>query len=589
MKGRFFSRDRKAGEDEIDPRLTVLKWGFLVFAALIGFRLFVLQVVQASMYSAWASDQYSFYENLKPDRGEILARDLKDGELYPVATNVNLGQVFADPRNVKDVHETAKLVGEILGMSEEEIFALEEKISNKDDRYEPIKRKVPEEQLAKIDAAKAEKKLAGISYVREAFRSYPETGFGGHILGFVGANDDGSVSGKYGLEGYFEEELAGTAGHLQSEKDAAGRLIATGDRSYEPAVDGMDVVLTIDRNIQYTACKLLRQAVLKHGADGGSVVILNPDTGEVLAMCGAPDFDPNAYGSVTDASVFNNPAIFNAYEPGSIFKPLTIAASIDAGAITPATTFEDLGFVVMDDFTIRNSEDKVYGVQTMTQVLEESINTGVIFAMQQMGKDLFKQYVENFGFGTYTGIELSKEVPGDVSSLAKSADVYAATATFGQGITATPLQMAAAFAALGNGGKLMQPFIVSEKQYPDGRVERTEPIQVRQVISEKTSNLVSAMLISVVENGHGKKAAVPGYYIAGKTGTAQVAGPGGKYSADATIGSFAGYGPVGDPKFAMVVRIDRPRDVQWAESTAGPLFGEIAEFLLRYFEVPPQR
>ncbi len=570
-------------------RLTVLRFLFLGCAGFIVLRLFTLQVIDGGYYTALAEGQYAFYEDLYPKRGEIFARDLKDGGRYPVATNINLGFVYADPRNVKDVHAEAETLAGILGMTDEDKLLLQDKLAKKEDPYEPIQRKVPEEQLAEIDAAKKSGALAGIAYVRESFRTYPETGFGGQVLGFVGSNDDGSVNGKYGAEGYWDEELAGTAGFLQSEQ-AAGRLVPVGDRSYEPAVDGADLLLTIDRNIQYTACKALNAAVLKHGADGGSVVILNPTTGEVLAMCGSPDFDPNDYGNVESINTFNNPTIFDAYEPGSIMKGLTMAAGIDAGAVTPSTTFEDTGVVEgVCDVPIHNSDDHVYGLQNMTNVLEESINTGVIFVMQTMGKDRFADYVKNFGLGSYTGIELTKELPGDISSLDQKSDCYPATASFGQGITATTLQMASAYAALGNGGHLMQPYIVEEKDYPSGRVEKTTPIEIRQVISEKTSNLVSAMLVSVVENGHGKKAGVPGYYIAGKTGTAQVAGANGHYSSDATIGSFAGYGPVGDPKFAMVVRIDHPRDVQYAESTAAPLFGQIAEYLLRYFEVPPQR
>lgn len=572
-------------------RLHVLRLGFLIFAALIVWRLFTLQVIDSAYYTAMAEGQYSFYKDLYPERGTVYAADLKDGQRYPVATNINLGFVVADPRNVKDVYETANILATIFALTDEELLTMEARLAKADDQWEPLRREVPEEQLAQIDAAKGDGKLQGISYTRFPSRVYPETGFGGQIIGFVGTNDDGSTSGKYGIEGYFDEELAGTAGYLQSERDDSGRLVPVGDQSFMAAVDGADIVLTIDRNIQYTACGMLRQAVLRHGADGGSLVILDPATGAVLTMCGAPDFDPNIYGEVADAQVFNNPAIFNAYEPGSVFKPITMAAAIDAGAVTPSTTFEDVGFVddVGCETPIRNSEDKVYGTSTMTKVLEESINTGVIFAMKAMGREVFADYVNNFGFGVYSGIELDKEVPGNVSSLKQKSDCYAATASFGQGITVTLLQLAAAYVPLANGGKLMQPFVVQEIDYADGRVEKTEPIAIRQVVSDKTANLLSAVLISVVENGHGKKAQVPGYYIAGKTGTAQVAGAGGSYSTDNTIGSFAGYGPVGDPRFVMVTRIDHPRDVQYAESTAAPLFGEIAEFLLRYFEVPPQR
>jgi len=583
--------NQSSSGNESSFRLRIVQISVLLLAGMIGLRLFVLQVLDASFYQALASNQYEFYEELIPERGNIYVHDLKDQGIYPVATNLNLGFVYADPRNVIDAHSETEILGEILEMSNEEMDVLEVVLEKVTDPYEPIRHRVSSEALARIDIAKKEKKLAGISYIREPVRSYPEEEMGGHVLGFVGTNEDGSLSGKYGIEGYFNEELSGVAGHLASEQDAAGRFIAVADRSYQPAVDGADLVLTIDRNIQYTACSLLHRAVLQHSADGGSVVILDPSSGAVLAMCGAPDFDPNSYNKVSDIGVFNNPAIFNSYEPGSILKALTMAAALDAEAVTPSTTFEDFGFVddVGCETPIRNADDKLYGVQTMTQVLEESINTGVIFAMQTMGRDVFANYLKNFGLGAYTGIELSKEVPGDISSLDCSSDCYAATAAFGQGITATPLQMVAAFAALSNGGHLFQPYVVDTVSYSDEREQVTKPIEVRQAISEKSSNLISAMLISVVENGHGKKAAVPGYYIAGKTGTAQVAGSGGAYSASNTIGSFAGYGPVGNPRFAMIVRIDHPRDVIYAESTAAPLFGEIAEFLLRYFEVPPQR
>ncbi|MEK7105292.1 MAG: penicillin-binding protein 2 [Patescibacteria group bacterium] len=588
MRSRETRHERRSGG--YDRRLPTLRYGFVALAGIIVLRLFTLQVVDAAYYTAAATDQFSFYSELAPERGKILARDLKDGQLYPVATNINLGLVFADPRNVKDVHAESETIGAILGMTDEDRALLADKLAeNKQKQWLVIQKNVPEELLAQIDLAKKEGKLAGISYHRVPSRTYPETGFSGHVLGFVGSNEDGSLTGKYGLEGYFDEMLTGVRGFLDSEQDAAGRFIVGGDRLFQPAVDGADIVLTIDRNIEYTVCKMLSQAVLRHGADGGSVIILNPSTGAVLAMCGSPGFDPNRYNEVDDINTFNNPATFNAYEPGSIFKPITMAAALDTGAVTPATTFVDTGSVTIDDRTIGNADDKVYGEQNMTQVLEESINTGMIFTQQQMGKEAFKTYVQNFGFGAYTGIELSKEVPGNVSSLEKKGDVFAATASFGQGITVTPIQMAQAFAALANGGTLMQPYIVEEKRMADGTVEKTTPIQIRRVITDKTANLISAMLISVVENGHGKRAGVPGYYIAGKTGTAQVAGSAGSYLEGVTIGSFAGYGPVGDPKFAMVVRIDHPRDVQYAESTAAPLFGEIADFLLRYFEVPPQR
>ena len=309
-------------------------------------------------------------------------------------------------------------------------------------------------------------------------------------------------------------------------------------------------------------------------------------------MCGVPDFDPNNYSQVESINQFNNSVIFDSYEPGSVFKPVTMAAAIDVGAVTPATHFTDVGSVLVDGWPkpLGNAEGKVYGDVDMTKVLEDSINTGMVFAMRAMGQQTFIDYVKKFGFGKKTNIELETEASANISSLDKSSEIYSATATFGQGITVTPIQIAMAYSAIANGGMLKKPQIVDEIRYADGTIEKREPQDVGQVIDEKTSRMLGAMLVSVIEHGHGKRAGVPGYYIAGKTGTAQVARTDGiGYSNDYTIGSFAGFGPVEDPKFAMVVRIDNPRDVVWAESTAAPLFGEMAQFLLQYFEIPPVR
>ncbi|MCR4312291.1 MAG: penicillin-binding transpeptidase domain-containing protein [Candidatus Uhrbacteria bacterium] len=288
--------------------------------------------------------------------------------------------------------------------------------------------------------------------------------------------------------------------------------------------------------------------------------------------------------------VYNNPTIFTAYEPGSIFKPMTLAAGIDSGAITANSLFTDPGSVKVDDRTIRNADDKTYGLVDMTTALEESINTAMVFAMQQTGKDVFAQYVRDFGFGTLTGITLKSELAGTVDALDKSGEVFAATASFGQGITVTPLQIAMAYAAIANGGVLMEPYIVDEMRYPDGTVEKHTPTKVRQVMSSKTATTVGAMLVSVVEEGHGKRAKVPGYWIAGKTGTAQIA-KNGVYSATEFNGSFAGFGPIQDPKFAMIVKIENPKSegIMYAESTAAPVFGQITKFLLEYYAVAPDR
>ena len=584
MKKRWrdMSRSRR------DARVEAFRLFILFFAVVIGVKLFVLQIIDHGFYQALASGQHEILRELIPERGNVFIHDYKDETLVPLATNQRLAFIYADPRKINQPDDTAQALGEIFGYDEERIATLEKRLDQPNDPYEPIERQVSDEILDQVIALE----LSGIFYTRELSRLYPEQGVGGHVIGFVGSDESGNKAGRYGIEGYFNQILAGTPGFLRSERDIAGRLIAVAERSLEPAIDGADIVLTIDRTIQFKACSSLLAAVTKHGADSGSIIILDPKTGKIFAMCAVPDFDPNHYSQVESIDQFNNPVIFDSYEPGSVFKPMTMAAAVDVNAVTPATHFTDVGSVMVDGWPkpLGNAEGKVYGDVDMTQVLEDSINTGMIFSMRAMGQQTFVDYVKRFGFGQKTDVELETEATGNISSLDKSSEIYAATATFGQGITVTPLQIAMAYSAIANGGMLKKPQIVDEIRYTDGTVEKRTPQDVAQVIDEKTSRMLGAMLVSVIEHGHGKRAGVPGYYIAGKTGTAQVARTDGiGYSNDYTIGSFAGFGPVEDPKFTMVVRIDNPRDVVWAESTAAPLFGEMAQFLLQYFEVPPVR
>lgn len=580
----MFRRQRKRKESKKNARIVFLNACVFLLGGIIIVRLFDLQILNYKFYSALASGQHEIYKELFPERGKIFIKDnlLNPNNLYPVAINQSLFMVYADPRKIKNPDETARKLAEILELEEE---SLKLKLEKTDDPYEPLKHKVNEETIQKIK----DLNLEGINFKTEVFRYYPEKNIGSHVLGFVGF-DENKQSGRYGIEGYFDEELAGKAGYLESEKDVAGRLIPIASRKIKKAENGSDLILTIDRNIQFVACNKLNEAVLKHGADGGSVIVLDPKTGAVLAMCSYPDFDLNDYSKVNDIKVFNNPAIFNQYEPGSIFKVITMAAALDTGKVAPNTTYNDEGSVKIGDFIIKNSDLKAHGVQTMSQVLDESLNTGAVFAVKQIGNEIFRKYVEDFGFGLLTGIELDSEVSGDIRSLNKKGEIFTATASFGQGISVTPLQIVTAYAAIANGGQIVKPYIVDEIIKSNGERIKIQPKVLRQVISSRTATLLGGMLVSVVENGHGKKAAVPGYYVAGKTGTAQVPKKDGVgYETDITIGSFVGFAPVENPKFVMLVKIDHPRTTIWAEATAAPLFGDIAKFVLNYLKVPPSR
>lgn len=541
----------------------------------VAVRLFVLQILQRSVRTT--SDRP--YGATIASRGDIYMLDPKDTSgFFPAAINKTLYTVFADtkaliaPSKKKGasdrglgasaiVDDTARRLAPLLQMDEQ---VLRTQLSATDDLFVPLRAKVDDAMAQSIKLLD----IPGIGLQDETLRYYPERSVA-HVVGYLGIGDDGEGLGKYGVEGYMDDVLRGS----------------TADRK-----DGSDLELTIDRNIQFVACGKLRDAVNAHRADGGAVVVLDPKTGSIMAMCGYPDFDPNTYSKTENISAFNNPAIFTAYEPGSVFKPFTMAAAIDAGAISPSTTYVDEGELKIGPYTIRNSDKKAHGLQTMTDVLENSLNTGTVFAQRTIGAEAFRTYIHSFGFGERGEVEMQTESAGDVSQLDKKGDIWPATASYGQGITVTPLQLAVGYGAIANGGTLMRPHIIGGVRHSDGTRSVTTPKATRQVISKRASSLVSGMMVRVVENGHGKRAAVPGYFVAGKTGTAQIASANGKgYVANEHNGSFAGFAPVDDPAFVMVVRIDRPKDVDWAEASAAPLFGDIASFLLHYLQIPPER
>ncbi len=573
-------KKRREAEEPTDRRLLCLKIGVGLFILLALARLFFLQIVNHQYYLALAEGRHSLYRELLPSRGRLFLQNLKKGEeLTPLAVNRDVFSVVADPKLVDEPAKAARILAQKLGLDELEVKA---RVIKTGSQYEIIKKQVSAET---VDELKLEK-LVGVSFERQPYRFYPEKEIGSQLAGYYGVDKDGQPEGFYGLEGYFDELLTGKPGYFSGEQDAAGAWLPLAKRESQEPVDGADLVLTVEQTIEYVACEKLKKGVEEYKAKGGAVIIINPKTGAILAMCNWPAFDPNNYNQVKDIRFFNNQAIFTPYEPGSVFKAMTMAGALDAGKVLPDTKYIDKGAVKIGDRVIKNAAEKVYGEQTMTGVLKESINTGAVFASQQLGQELFRKYVKDFGFGVLSGVELDTEAPGNISSLEKRGEIYIATASFGQGIAVTPLQLVMAFGAIANNGKLYKPRIISEIRYPDGRIEKREPQFVRQVISPRTARLLSAMLTTVVREGHGKSAQVEGYYIAGKTGTAQIPGPEGGYVEGATEQTFIGFGPVDDPVFVMLVKYDEPERL-FAEYTAVPTFGEIAKFLLQYLEVPP--
>lgn len=572
---------KKTAKTSFNTRSSLLTVFLLLTFLIISYRLFKLQVIQGLEAREQARAQHSIYQKLLPSRGEIMLADKLTSELVPVATNLKSYLVYAVPQDIINIQLTASSLASVLNLEESEIL---QKISNLNKKYIPLKKKLTEEEQQKIK----DLKLSGIFFDSEDARFYPENNLLSQTLGFVGYKVD-TKHGLYGLERTFDAELAGKSGELLAEKDTGGALIFGAKKKEKLAEDGVNLILTIDKTIQFQAESIIKEAVLKNEADGGSVIVANPKTGAIIALANYPDFNLNEYNKVEDPRYFTNLAVTGNYEPGSVFKAITMAASINEGKITADTTYTDLGFLEIDGYKIKNSDGKAHGVQTMEQALDESLNTGAIWAKDQIGNSKFYEYLRNFGFGVQTGIELP-ETKGNLEGLKANIAVEYATASFGQGITVTPIQLIQAYTALANKGEMMKPYLVQTKIYEDGTVSQTKPVKVRDVVSSRTANIVSAMLVSVIENGHGKKAGVPGYYLAGKTGTAQVPKKDGKgYEENNNIGSFVGYGPVEDPQFVMMVRIDHPRDVQYAESTAAPAWGKLAQFILNYLHVPPTR
>lgn len=567
----FFNRDK---------RLWSLRLIIICIALVLFGRLYQLQIQHGARWVALANNQHRLSQALRAERGSIYVHD--ETSLSPLAVNREYQLVYVVPKDIPDPVKTATLLASVLDIPENEIRQRIEQ--RRDDPFEVIKKRLSSDEVRKIE----ELKMPGVHFLPENYRYYPGDELASKVVGFVGPADDGAM-GIYGIEASYNSELHGRDGILSQEKDAAGRWIPLSDRNQVPAANGMSVVLTIDRVIQYEVERMLADAREQYKADEVSALVLEPTTGKILALSSLPHFNPNEYQQVEDLSRFMNPVISLPYEPGSIMKPLTMAIGIEEKKVNPNTEYVDTGVVVEAGYAIRNAEDKVYGRSSMTRVLEESINTGVMYVEGLVGNAQYREYLERFGFGAKTGIRLPAEHAGNLKNLNNpKATIQFYTASFGQGVTVTPLQMIMAYGSLANGGVLMKPMIVDRYIHEDGSEEMLEPQAVRQVVSSETASVVGKMLRSVVVNGHGKRADVPGYSVVGKTGTAQVAKTGSKgYEENLTIGSFVGYAPLEDPKYVVLVKVDNPKDVQWAESSAAPLFGKIMQFLLSYGKVQP--
>ncbi len=559
---------------------SLLFFVFLVASVIIG-RLFLLQFVGAGTWKALAEDQHAVSSVLVPDRGELYFRE--GDVIYPAAVNREYPLLYLVPHEVENVSATAEALAGIVGVSADDI---RKKCGNLGNQFSPIKKRLSDEEASRITGLG----LKGVYLRKEKVRFYPGGNLAGQVVGFVSPGEPGKGDvGRYGLEAWFDELLRGKPGKVEQMRDAGGRWISTDDRVLVPAEEGPDIVLTIDHVVQHEAEEILRESVEKYAGDGGSIIVMEPSTGRILGMASEPSFDPNDYAKTEDYLRFLNPTVSMTYEPGSTMKPISMAIGIDEGKVEPDTVFSDPGSVSISGYTLHNAENKTYGTTDMYGVLNDSINTGVIHVESLVGNARFAERVAQFGFGKKTGVDLPAELPGNTRNLADiRRDIQFYTASFGQGITTTPMQLIAAYGALANGGVLMKPKIVEKYVYDDGREEMVGSEEVREAVGTETAEKMGKMLEDVVLRGHGKRAAVPGYRVGGKTGTAQVAKEGGGgYEEGMSIGSFVGYAPIGDPKFVILTKVDNPKNVEWAESSAAPMFGSMMKFLLSYAKVEP--
>lgn len=525
----------------------------LLFGALL-MNMYRLQIEEGDRYAARALAQAEAAAFLAPKRGTIFITD-RSAIPIPVAVNREYPTIVAVPKDVKDPAQAAAQLADALGFTEAELARA---LGKRNDEYELL---VPRATEAQAQAVR-QSGFAGITVGSGDARHYLYNELAAHLLGFVGPSGaDDAVRGRYGVELSFEESLRGSRGS------------ADGTR-FTPPTDGVDLALTIDRNIEARAEEVLAGLVERFGASGGTVIVAEPRTGKIRALANAPTFDPNRYAESAVAA-FLNPAVQAVYEPGSVFKVFTMSAGIDAGKITPATTFVDTGSLTLGGRTIKNWDLKAHGRVTMTEVIEQSINTGAAFAEQETGHETFAAYVKKFGFGEPTGIPLPGELAGSLKNLNDlRRSIHFANASFGQGVAVTPLQLIAAVSALGNNGVLMEPLLE----------ERAKPRAVRRVVSAETAAQVTAMMVSAVRKAG--VASIPNYTVAGKTGTAQVPDfVRGGYT-DEVIHSYAGFVPAANPRFAILLKLDRPQ-ARLAGVTVVPAFKELAEFLINYYGVPP--
>ncbi len=563
----------------INQRIKILSFFLLVFGLIIIGHLFSIQVLKHDDYAVLAEKQHNVDKTIQPKRGSVYAQDVS-GKLIVLALDKTGFLFYAVPKLLKSVDKEslAEKIALILNLDKNDVL---KKINKADDPFEPIKDNVTDAEIKAINGLGLKEK--GLDYLENNYRFYPQNNFLSQLVGYYGFKDE-IQAGNYGIEEYYDNVLSGSPGNVKASKDASNNIIPA-LKDVKLANEGAKIILTIDQNIQMVVEEKLKKVVEKWNAKNGMAIVMEPKTGKILAMAETPSFDPNNYSKVEDYSVFKNKNIQEVYEPGSVIKPITASIALELGKITPDTIYTDEGLIKIGGYVIKNFDGKAYGVQTMTKVLEKSLNIGAVFMQRLIGKENFLKYFRDFGLDELTEIDLAGEARGKMVNLYSNRDINFATASFGQGIAVTPIELIRAFSTIANGGIMMKPYVVDKIVYFDGSQKITEPIKERSVISKATADTITKMLVNVVANGF-DKARIKGYFIAGKTGTAQIPNLEDGGYGEGFIHTFVGYAPAFNPRFIILVRMDNPKGITFAADSLSPVFKEMAEYILNYYKIP---
>ncbi|MGB9911176.1 MAG: peptidoglycan D,D-transpeptidase FtsI family protein [Microgenomates group bacterium] len=561
-------------------RINLLLIFFVIFTGLIISRLFYWQIIKGEELKALAEKQHWVSFEIPAKRGEIF---FNDG--FPLVSNEEAYLVFGSPKELKEEPEkVAKRIAPILSEeTSEKIEDLEkiiiERLSLKKLWWTPLKQKVSRQTKEKIEKMS----IKGIGFEEQQKRVYPEASMAAHLLGFVGFDKDGKEKGYFGLEGFYDLQLKGKPGIIRQEKDALGNPILLGEDKSQEKIDGRSLVLNLDRSVQYIVEEKLKKGLIRYGAKSGTVTVMDPFNGAIIAMASFPNYHPGYYWQYKE-EIFSNPVIASSYEPGSTFKVIIMAAALDSGVVTPESRCEKCnGPRKIAEYTIKTWNDKYYPNSTMTEIIQHSDNVGMVFVAEKLGIERTYQYLKKFGFGKPTGIDLQEETSPPLREKKDWKFIDLATISFGQGIAVTPLQMVKAVGALANGGVLYKPFVVKKIIGEKGE-EEIQPKKEERVIKPNTAQMIKEMMVNAVEKGEAKWAKPQGFRIAGKTGTAQIP-VAGHYDEEKTIASFIGFAPADKPKFVMLVTLREPTSSPWGSETAAPLWFEIANELFLYYGI----